>query len=134
MKTQQLISTYQLNFFNAIEEIGNTSRVYDKRLITCNDFLTWYLSEWDKADEIDSELIPEFQAVINGTTANHFSTNGEFTFIKSAINETKIYDINSISEPIFTLPTQDFYDILTLWRDFLNEPPLSGTLVDKTTA
>lgn len=130
MTTPELISTYQLNFFNAIEEIGNTPKVIDKRLTTFNDFLTSYLYQWNKADEIDSELLPELQLLLCGEI-DKFDDSCTFTFILANSSETKIYPDNS-SIPNTIIPTQDFYDILVLWRDFLNKPPLNGKLVDGT--
>ena len=128
MTTQQLIETYQLNFSNAIEEIGNTPKVIDKRLTTFNEFLTGYLYEWERSDIIDSELLPDLQLLLN-EEIEKFDDSSTFAMIIATNTETKIYADNS-SVPDVIIPTQDFYDIIVLWRDFLNEAPLNGTLAD----
>lgn len=131
MTTQELISTYQLNFFNAIEEIGNTPKVIDKRLTTFNELLTGYLYEWERSEIIDSDLLPDLQLLLNDEVEK-FDDSSTFAMIIANNAETRIYANNS-AVPDVVIPTQDFHDMIILWRDFLNESPLSGTLVDGTT-
>lgn len=128
MTTQQLIETYQLNFFNAVEQITNNPKKFSKRLHTFNKFLTYYLFEWRDVSQINLDLLPDLQLVLS-EEVEKFDDSSTFTFIIASNTETKIYGDNS-SFPDVIIPTRDFYNIIVLWRDFLNEPPLNGTLVD----
>lgn len=130
MTTFELIENYRLHFFNAIEDLENTPKVIDKRLDTFCDALTVFLYAWHQPHSIDTEILSDLTNVINGVQES-FDINHVYTLIVSTTELTEIYDENVTSGPVAIIPTQDFYDILVLWRDFLLEPPLNGTKVEE---
>lgn len=92
---------------------------------TSNNLLTGFLYTWNDSSEIDETLISKLEDILNGTVENDYS-DANSLYIDIYQTETDFYAEDS-ELPDFTLPTQDFYDILILWRDFLNEAPLDGS-------
>jgi hypothetical protein len=130
MTSQELKETYQLNFTNSIIDLKGFPSEILNRPYTFNNSLSDFLFEWSRPRILTSELLPEFENVLNGNNES-FYTNGQFVSIDSTNSTTEIHDEEAATNPVATLPTQDFYDILVLWRDFLLEPPLNGTKVDE---
>ncbi len=129
MTTQELIDTYQLNFFNKVQKIGNSPAFVSKIPGSINLELTNFLICWDNPNHINGSLIHDIEEVLNGIVLLNES-DSPTVWIDITIDETKFYKETS-SSPDYVLPTQDFYDIVLLWRDFLLEPPLDGTKVDE---
>lgn len=128
MTTEEIKTRYKLNFTNTVIEFEGSQPEILKQPYTFNESLTDFLSEWENPRILTSELLSKFERVLNEETES-FDTNGQFVAIDSTISITKIYDENATINPVATLPTQDFYDILVLWCDFLLEPPLNGSIV-----
>lgn len=132
MTTQQLISAYQLVFTNKQMTYAPDPNYYiSKWPDTSNDLLTEFLYKWNDPKDIDETMISMLEDILNGTIENDYS-DANSLYVDIYQTETDFYTRDA-ELPNFTLPTQDFYDILVLWRDFLNEAPLDGSKVNEST-
>lgn len=129
MTTQELKGTYQINFTNEVTQNDGFPAKIRKRPSTFNASLTEYLSERRNIGTLNSTFIPEIKNLLDGNSES-FYDNGQFVLMDSTSSITEIHDEEAATNPVATLPTQDYYDILVLWRDFLLEPPLDGTKID----
>lgn len=128
MITQQLIQTYQLSFVNKqIQANPDPNYYYLKFPETFHYLLTEFLYVWNDSSDIDEILIPKLEGILNGVIEKGDS-GANSIYIDVTQTETDFYAEDS-ELPDFTIPTQDFYDILVLWRNFLNEAPLDGSKV-----
>jgi hypothetical protein len=128
MTTQELIQTYQLAFVNKQIQANPDPNYYVLKFPeTSNDLLTEFLYVWNDSSEIDETMISMLEDILNGTIENDYS-DANSLYVDIYQTETDFYTRDA-ELPNFTLPTQDFYDILILWRNFLNEAPLDGSKV-----
>lgn len=128
MTTQELIDTYQLAFVNKQIQANPDPNYYILKFPeTSNDLLTEFLYVWNDSSEIDEILIPKLEDILNEAVENDYS-DADSIYVYITQTETDFYTRDA-ELPDFTLPTQDFYDILILWRNFLNETPLDGSKV-----
>lgn len=128
MTTPELISTYQLVFTNKQMKYDPDPNYYIfKWPGTSNSLLTEFLYTWNDPSQIDETMISMLENILNGTIENDYS-DANSLYLDIYQTETDFYTRDA-ELPDFTLPTQDFYDILILWRNFLNEEPLDETIV-----
>lgn len=128
MNTQKLIDKYQLVFENKqIQANPDPSHYIFKWPDTIHHLLTEFLYIWNNQVNIDEIILPKLEDILNGVVEKGYS-GAHSTYIDITQTETDFYAEES-ELPDFTLPTQDFYDILILWRNFLNEEPLEDSKV-----
>lgn len=129
MTTQELISNYKLVFaIKQIQYAPDPDYYISKWPDTFHDLLTEFLYIWVDSADIDEVLVPKLEDILNGIIEKGDS-GAHSTYIEITQTETDFYAEES-EVPDLTIPTQDFYDILILWRNFLNEPPLHQSKVN----
>lgn len=128
MTTQQLISTYRLAFVNKQVQANPDPNYYILKWPgTSNSLLTEFLYTWNDPSQIDETMISMLEDILNGIIENDYS-DANTLYLDIYQTETDFYTRDA-TMPVFSIPTQDFYDILILWRNFLNEDPLDGSKV-----
>lgn len=127
MTTNELISTYGIEFLNKVIKFDNGVSKVNKFPQTASDELLEFLFRWGNPANINDSLIPDIESVLNEKVPFE-DTDGGNVFVTITPTQTFVYT-NQPEDAELVLPTQDFYDIVILWRDFLLTPPLHGTHV-----
>jgi hypothetical protein len=120
-----LINQYQINFQNQIDQFEGYPKKIDKVPILNNEYLFQFLYDWS-AEGFTDELLPAIEQVLNGVITE-YETGSETTTLNIFQNKVDFYD-NDLNYA-GNIPTQDFKEICIGWRDFLQTPPLNGTIV-----
>ena len=127
INTQELINTYQLDFANLVINLHETKPFVDKFPYTVNDELSMFLECWSTVNEIDSIVLPVIKRILNeNLTTEDISGGGTFIVLNSS--DAVLY--GNAEDPVMTISTRDLYDIIILWRAFLLEEPLNGTITE----
>jgi hypothetical protein len=91
-----------------------------------------FLYDWGTAQDITAYLLPDIESVLNGSVVfehNQCETIG----IKMDMNNTVFYsfynDNSSELNPDYSIPTEDFNQIIQGWIEFLSQEPLNGSNV-----
>jgi hypothetical protein len=126
MTTQELINEYQIVFENKqIQLDPDPNYSIYKTPSTNRDLLTQFLIDWNDPDEIEETMVTKLENVLSNEVEMDES-DAHNVYVNIFPNESQFYSITS-QTPVFSIPTQDFYDILILWRDFLREAPNGST-------
>lgn len=120
-----LVAKYGISFENAIWNF-RTGKEIGKIVGVNNVVLKEFLNDWS-AQEIDELLLPDIEEAL--TNPNAELENGSETVHIYIYNQHVEFYKDGIQGLAYQLPTQDFKEIVLLWRDFLQTPPLNGTRV-----
>lgn len=132
MTTQELIQTYTITFSNKQHRFEPDPNYYvTKWPDTNNVLLTEFLYKWDNPIYIETKVLKKLENVLN-ENSDKDESGANHIYVEFTLTETDFYCEDS-EVPDLTIPTQDFYDIIVLWRNFLLEPPLSGSQVEPET-
>lgn len=123
-----ILNQYKIEFQNITKSFSGFPNTIDKRTSSLSVTLDIFLYGWD-VDQINDSLLPDINNVLNGSVIED-ETQSETIWVELKSNETKLFEMSKNSYiPDFTLPTSDFKEIVTAWRDFLLRPPFDGTKV-----
>lgn len=119
-------NNYKLKFENSVTSYPDFQMVsktmYSDPQILSDFFLTW------KVEELNELLLPDIEEAL--ITPNCEIENGnELISILIYIDHVDFYD--NRGDYSYTMPILDFKDVVIMWRDFLLEPPLNGTMIEE---
>lgn len=129
MTTSEILNLYGITFSNRILKIAEFPAEIDKHADVTNGSLFRFLIDWNSVQDIEEDLLPEIDAVLNGINESA-NTEREVDWVELNVNTTKFYIIGSGSypdNPSFQMSTSDFKVVIEAWRDFLLKPPFHGS-------
>lgn len=121
-----IINKYEISFSNKILDFKTGNEIV-KIVDVNNPILGEFLIGWFSAKEIDELLLPDIDDALSNPNAE--LENGSETVYIYIYNQTVKFLKDNAQGWVYELPTQDFKEIVLLWRDFLLTPPLNGTRV-----
>ncbi|UIR56357.1 hypothetical protein LZQ00_00680 [Sphingobacterium sp. SRCM116780] len=121
-----IINKYEISFSNKILDFKTGNEIV-KIVNVNNPILGEFLIGWFSAKEIDELLLPDVDDALSNPNAA--LENGSETVSIYIYYQTVKFHKDNIQGWAYELPTQDFKEIVLLWRDFLLTPPLNGTRV-----
>ena len=124
-----IINQYQISFQNNVVNLKPNGNQILKTLEINNFTFGTFLIAWCNADDITDLLIPDINDVLDGVS--DYAQNGSETITIGITPDVVTFYIDDVGTNYPTLPTTDFLQIVTLWRDFLSESPKNGTPVGR---
>lgn len=124
---QKVIEQYNISFQNKILDFGKFGKVIHKILDMNNPTFGTFLLGWNDPQEINDLLLPDIDAILNGTST--LMENGSETISIDITPQNVIFYIPDVGTNYPTVPIADFNEIVLVWRDFLLRQPLNGTKV-----
>ena len=127
-----VLNLYNVSFNNIIIDDNNGLNAYTKKLASSSNYLLGsFLTSWNSVEEIDEELLPTIEIILNGTQQNDY-TDSAIVWVDIYPNITKFYKSGAgvtidLNFPDYEIPTSDFKEIVLSWREFLSSSPLNKT-------
>lgn len=115
---KNIISLYKIDFYNLIKK----DLLVDKIPNTSIGGLSFFLHELSLY-QINEYILPSINEVLS-EGSEEVEVGTETTFLIISLEEVIFLPDN---QPQFSLPFDDFKQIVEGWRDFLLSPPLNGT-------
>ncbi|WP_223609504.1 hypothetical protein [Chryseobacterium sp. OSA05B] len=123
---QNVINTYAVTFENkTISWDGFRGKENCKVIETNNFCLTCFLTSWKSVSQINDSLLPDINAALADPASEIESETAPVDIIMCN-NLVDFYDRQGY---VNSIPLQDFKEIVTGWRDFLNTRPLNGAKI-----
>jgi hypothetical protein len=110
-----ILQKYEISFYR---RIFNGMVFYEMKSV--NDNLSGIIINWQNSSDVIA-VINTTNDLVNGTRDRITFTNETLDSIDVNSTITKFYDTPYYDDttPCLSLPTTDFIQILTLWKDFL---------------
>ena len=121
-----IINKYEISFSNKILNFKTGNKIV-KIVDVNNPILDEFLNGWFSAEEINELLLPDIDDALSNPNAA--LENGSETVFIYIYYQTVKFLKDDTQGWVYEIPTQDFKEIVLLWRDFLLTPPLNRTRV-----
>lgn len=119
---QDIADQYNLVFEDKVHEWNWITKIVS----TNNIYLAAFLNSWNSAEQITDSLLPDINDALNNPDQEIESDSVAVDIIMHK-NEVDFYD--DVKGYVSSIPLQDFKEIVTAWRNFLNTPPPGGSLL-----
>jgi hypothetical protein len=121
MTEEEILNTYGIEFVNKVTVYKRAKRIW-KIANSHNNSLAMFLTDWNSITEINEDLLPVIDEVLNGEVVEGRS-DSEFIWVELGYLYTKFWWMrtgrNINTPPSYSIPTEHFKVIVAEWRDFL---------------